>query len=776
MHALKIRFALVAAVALILACAEHATAALINVTIKTDVVADDGKCSLREAVTAANRNLRSGRSLGECPAGEPQPVVDVIQLRRGKYKLALEPAGEDGNLGGDLDVTESLLVQGKNGRATVIVNKLGDPLVVGDGDRLFHVDPSAKGGVDVTFANLALSRGDVGCSGAQCDPGASAVDARGSGALAFDRCTIMRGTATCDGDGCGTSFGGAAIATLGGGALTIRNSTIKKNDASCATEGCAVSGAGIAVSNAGIKLAPDVAATPREFLFDDSTLTESTGSCDASFCFVGATVIAGAQKVVVSGSTITSSRVACNGAECATQGLLVLEAAGGGGTLDDVELRDNAGECRGNTCALGNVLGVGSTGSTTLRDLSFDANSFTCTGARCFVASHAAFAASTNVGADGLVLTSETASCAGVGCQVSTLLRVESAGVVDVAGGRIEGNQLGCSEDQCVVESLVDLVGVPLQGQSSRLADNVVGCDGEGCKTGSWLTMTTLGNVELASTTLVNNRLQCAGESCATGPGAVALVDQGDLRLPTLTLEDNDLICTGPACSVSDMLAFSATGGIAIAPSRAASNELTCVGVLCKVGRLGNLDAARIGVDSAVVTANTARCDGISCRAAGTLQIAASEARLSRSSITGNTTRCDDDDCQAGPGGALRNSSGRLEIIETSLTGNKTDGFGAAIFNDAGAKLELDLVSLTGNEAGLRGTMALGGFGGGIYNDAGNGQRGVVSMENTEIRQNRASRTGGGILNVGIVGRVERSVIALNSTGDCVDRGGSGCP
>jgi hypothetical protein len=287
--------------------------------------------------------------------------------------------------------------------------------------------------------------------------------------------------------------------------------------------------------------------------------------------------------------------------------------------------------------------------------------------------------------------------------------------------------------------------------------------------------MTTLGNVEVASTALVSNRLQCSGESCSTGPGVLALVDQGDLRLPSLLLEENDLTCAGPACAVSDMLAFSATGGIAIAPSRTAFNEQRCAGVLCKVGRLGNLDAARVGIDSAVVTANTTRCDGISCRAAGTLQIAAGDARISRSQLTGNETRCDRDDCAAGPGAVLRNSSGRLEIIDSSLTGNKTDGNGAAIFNDAGARLELDLVLLSSNESGLRGTMALGGFGGAIYNDAGNGAIGVLSIENSEISQNRA-RTGGGIFNVGTIGRFERSLITQNSIGDCVQRGGKGCP
>jgi hypothetical protein len=266
------------------------------------------------------------------------------------------------------------------------------------------------------------------------------------------------------------------------------------------------------------------------------------------------------------------------------------------------------------------------------------------------------------------------------------------------------------------------------------------------------------------------------GESCSTSPGVVARVDKGDLRLPSLLLEENDLVCAGADCSVADMLAFSATGEIAISPSRTAFNELQCEGVLCRLGKFGNLDATEIAFDSGVFTANTAACDGVSCRAIGVLQLAAREARISRSLLTTNTTRCDGDDCVAGPGGAVRNSSGRLEIFDSSLVGNKTDGYGAAIFNDAGAKLELDRVFLTSNEAGLRGTMEFGGYGGAIYNDAANGSSGVLSIVNTEISQNRAFRTGGGIYNEGLIGRFERSVIARNTIGDCVQRGGSGCP
>src|SRR5690348_13326661 len=105
MPTLPIRLALTSVLAAILSFKDLASAAQITVTMKDDVVADDGRCSLREAIDAANLDAPSGRTPGECVAGDRSPTVDVIQLRRGIYRLKRGAAGDDGNVGGDLDVT-----------------------------------------------------------------------------------------------------------------------------------------------------------------------------------------------------------------------------------------------------------------------------------------------------------------------------------------------------------------------------------------------------------------------------------------------------------------------------------------------------------------------------------------------------------------------------------------------------------------------------------------------------------------------------------------------
>ena len=56
---------------------QSASAASITVNSYTDVVADDGQCALREAITAANMDTASGSMPGECPAGSGADVVNV---------------------------------------------------------------------------------------------------------------------------------------------------------------------------------------------------------------------------------------------------------------------------------------------------------------------------------------------------------------------------------------------------------------------------------------------------------------------------------------------------------------------------------------------------------------------------------------------------------------------------------------------------------------------------------------------------------------------------
>jgi CSLREA domain-containing protein len=73
------RLCTVAAVGLHLALAcSIAAAATITVNSSADVVANDGQCTLREAMNAANGNIASGTLANECAAGQAAPIVDKV--------------------------------------------------------------------------------------------------------------------------------------------------------------------------------------------------------------------------------------------------------------------------------------------------------------------------------------------------------------------------------------------------------------------------------------------------------------------------------------------------------------------------------------------------------------------------------------------------------------------------------------------------------------------------------------------------------------------------
>ena len=92
-------------------------AATINVNSTEDVIADDGKCTLREAVIAANADAASGTMNGECPPGDG---VDEIVLQAGVYSLTIGGTDEDNAQTGDLDILDDLTITGTTADETII--------------------------------------------------------------------------------------------------------------------------------------------------------------------------------------------------------------------------------------------------------------------------------------------------------------------------------------------------------------------------------------------------------------------------------------------------------------------------------------------------------------------------------------------------------------------------------------------------------------------------------------------------------------------------------
>jgi CSLREA domain-containing protein len=120
-------------------------AAFIPVSTYDDTTANDGLCSLREAVTAANSDTPSGPAAGECLAGEG---ADIIQLPGGTYPLTVA-AHDNSNAAGDLDILSAITIQAA-APATITLACPDSCLH----DRLLHVLPGASLALfDLTLAN-----------------------------------------------------------------------------------------------------------------------------------------------------------------------------------------------------------------------------------------------------------------------------------------------------------------------------------------------------------------------------------------------------------------------------------------------------------------------------------------------------------------------------------------------------------------------------------------------------------------------------------------------
>lgn len=93
---------------LIASAAISAQAATLTVSTTNNTTANDGFCSLQEAIIAANTNAPSGDSTGECPAGEVS-ATDIVTLPAGIFAL-----------NDTLAITQNLVLQGVNKTDTII--------------------------------------------------------------------------------------------------------------------------------------------------------------------------------------------------------------------------------------------------------------------------------------------------------------------------------------------------------------------------------------------------------------------------------------------------------------------------------------------------------------------------------------------------------------------------------------------------------------------------------------------------------------------------------
>ncbi|HLF26313.1 MAG TPA: choice-of-anchor Q domain-containing protein [Anaerolineae bacterium] len=187
--------------------------ATITITTTSDSLSNDGQCSLREAIIAANTD----QAFNGCATGNgadtlnlspalPQPAV---------FLLTRSGAGEDGALTGDLDISGTLTLDGAG--AAVIIDG-------NSADRVLQILPSAR----VTLSDVTLQHGNISGGG---NGGGIAIDL--TGVLTLTNSLVTSNTASSGGGvlvlGRLTLNGGAVANNQGGGIRNDGGSVVLKN-------------------------------------------------------------------------------------------------------------------------------------------------------------------------------------------------------------------------------------------------------------------------------------------------------------------------------------------------------------------------------------------------------------------------------------------------------------------------------------------------------------------------------------------------------------------
>jgi CSLREA domain-containing protein len=323
-HPTRLRFWLTFATlaGLVLALApfqmQVARAASLTVNSTADVIANDGFCTLREAIIAANTNAPSGAAAGECPAGEATP--DTITLAAGATYTLIIPnpfptLAETNPATGDLDIAGDLnIVVAGVGTATIDAN--GDVTH----DRAFEIDSGTVSVTGVTIRNGKVSPsisptsgGGIFQAGGNLTLTSSTVSGNSVLGSAFPFIGYGGGIATSAGtltinastisDNSAQEGGGLANQTA---TLTITNSTISGNTAT---------GSSFPIS------------TPGSALYNVSVATLINVTI-ANNSNVG---IGQAGGVLVARNTIVTNNTTAN---CSVTGGPIIEPPGAGNNLD----------------------------------------------------------------------------------------------------------------------------------------------------------------------------------------------------------------------------------------------------------------------------------------------------------------------------------------------------------------------------------------------------------------------------------------------------------
>lgn len=310
-----------------------------------------GTCALRTAVQEANANLG----------------LDTIVLPAGTITLATAGANENAALIGDLDITDSLVIQGA-GASVTLVDGNGEVT----GDRVFHVLQAGGGYITVDFVDLSVRGGNLasGTGGGIAAGCRADVVVRRSGV--FENFGSQGGGLSVSGSGCiagtpprmvvydsavyrnsaNSNLAGAGIDQFGGGTLSIVNSTVALNvNNSPATSAAG----GVSVSSSAINFATIRSSTVVDNSAPNATASEGVGL----------------RLGVASTSTLVDNLVGFNTfnggtatANCGGSSATISTAGGNVYSVGTVTCPVNADDSTGNGSSLAGFLALNAPGQT----------------------------------------------------------------------------------------------------------------------------------------------------------------------------------------------------------------------------------------------------------------------------------------------------------------------------------------------------------------------------------------------------------------------------
>lgn len=282
-------------------------AATISVTTLVDEIDDNGACSLREAILAANN---APVPPSGCVAGG-SGSVDTILIPAGVYTLSIVGSGEDSAATGDLDIADSLVIEGADAANTII--DAGGTL----GDRVFDL---VGGNLSLTLRKLTI-RGGRAPNGSG-NMGGGIRLSQSTSALIVDRCVV-----TANASGNGTSAGGH-----GGGIFSASNKLLivdSSISANTAGNGECASGGGQAGQGAGAFLSGGLIVRST---FADNVGGTTTG-CSPSILSMGVGVLNFGSPLTVEDSHFANNGQAHDGGAInAYQGLTIRRSSFVGNT------------------------------------------------------------------------------------------------------------------------------------------------------------------------------------------------------------------------------------------------------------------------------------------------------------------------------------------------------------------------------------------------------------------------------------------------------------